>query len=287
MVVGVGRSGTTLLRLMLDAHPDLAIPPETHFIPRLTPLAHLSDARATFLRGIARSERWPDFGLDIEDLRQALERNGPLNVSDCVRGFFELYAAKFGKPRWGDKTPIYLWHMNAIQALLPESAFIHIIRDGRDVALSTQSVWFGKDRALADLAQRWVGGIATARRQAAALPRYLEIKYEDLVANPEAVLREVCAFIDLDFEPEMLTYTRTSAERLDALQPMRDAQGRVAVSAEHRRDIHSMTLKPPDPTRAARWRTEMSAADQAEYEAVAGAMLDALGYETGKNPGRD
>src|SRR5947207_10054330 len=81
-VVGVPRSGTTLVRLMLDAHPDLAIPPETHFLPKLIRLVQeadeAEDARAAALEFITTHRRWPDFGLEADDLRERLAGEGRL-----------------------------------------------------------------------------------------------------------------------------------------------------------------------------------------------------------------
>lgn len=143
-IVGTGRCGTTLLRLMLDAHPDLAISPETHFIP------HVAAARAgspnpavTFIKAVVGSRTWGDLHLDSQALGEAVRRLEPFTVGEALRLIYRLYAACFGKARWGDKTPIYFSQMSLIHRLLPEARFVHIIRDGRDVALSHSGLWFG------------------------------------------------------------------------------------------------------------------------------------------------
>src|SRR5438552_14137884 len=103
-VVGVARSGTTLLRVMLDAHPDLAIPHETHFLPSVLALG--SDAsRSEVFRVVAGCETWPDLALDAGDYRGAIETIDPFDAGEALRAFYRLYAARFGKTRWGDKTP--------------------------------------------------------------------------------------------------------------------------------------------------------------------------------------
>jgi len=277
VIVGVGRSGTTLLRLMLDAHPDMAIPPETHFVPELAGLSLLEDARGAFTRIATESERWKDFGVSAQELAAALH-GPPLDVKDCLRRFYALYARRFNKHRWGEKTPIYIMYMRDIEAVLPEAAFIHIIRDGRDVALSAQGLWFGGD--VEKLARRWTDTIRHARTVAATLPRYMELHYEALLADPEAELRRVCAFIGLAYDPAMLRYTETASERIGALQTVRDPAGKVIAAAERRRSIHAMTSSPPDQSRAGRWREHMPATDQRAYEAIAGPLLRELGYET-------
>ncbi len=137
-VVGVPRSGTTLLRLMLDAHSELAIPPETHFIPKLIKLCEKGsgDMRENALELITNHRRWPDFEISAEDLAERLDRASKLDATAVVRSFYETYAAAQGKTRWGEKTPQYLRMMGRIARTLPEARFVHIVRDGRDVALS-------------------------------------------------------------------------------------------------------------------------------------------------------
>jgi hypothetical protein len=280
VIVGVSRSGTTLLRLMIDAHPNVAIPAETHFLPALKAFMGLSDARTAFLSAIVGSAQWSDFGLSRADLEDDLSRAGPLEIADCVRRFYGRYAALRGKSRWGDKTPAYVQCMQDIHAILPESRFIHIVRDGRDVALSMRGLWFGVGDDVQGQARRWVSWIRVAQEQARALPHYCEVRYETLLAAPRAELARVCDFVDLDFSESMLHYHATAAARLSELQSKFDKDGLLSVSAERRRNIHSFTHVPPDESRAGRWKKEMSVADQRAYESVAGGLLRELGYET-------
>src|SRR5689334_4978208 len=135
-IVGLSRSGTTLLRLMLDAHPELAIPPETHFIPEGAKACQEPGApRAASLKGFPSTSTWSDFHLAADMLEARIASIEPFDLSDALRAFYGLYAERFGKRRWGDKTN-HLWNLKLIQSLLPEARFIHIVRDGRDVALS-------------------------------------------------------------------------------------------------------------------------------------------------------
>jgi len=92
-IVGVARSGTTLLRLMLDAHPQLAIPPETHFIPKLIKACEEGgDPHERVLELLTTHRRWPDYRLDAEELRERLDRIQPLTAGDAMRAFYGLYA---------------------------------------------------------------------------------------------------------------------------------------------------------------------------------------------------
>jgi Sulfotransferase family len=279
-ICGATRSGTTLLRLMLDSHPELAIPGETHFIVPMI--------KATWRRGqsadeladlIVASERWGDFHLDEAEVRARLRGVDPLNCADAVREFFRLYAERQGKERWGDKTPGYVRSMRLIQKVLPEARFIHIIRDGRDVALSVVPRSWGPS-TIEEAADNWRRRIEVARRQKPHLRHYLEVHYEDLVTDTEAVLRRVAAFCELDFDPTMLRYHERAAERL--AEKARDLQKPWGtITAESRIESHALAERPPQPDRVARWRTEMPEADRRAYEAIAGDMLTAVGYELG------
>src|SRR5689334_11583142 len=102
-IVGVGRSGTTLLRLMLDAHHDLAIPPETHFLPALLALGERTSPRAA-MEVMTRSDTWPNMGMTSDGLAHIFEGAESLSAAQAARAFFHLYSARFGKTRWGDKT---------------------------------------------------------------------------------------------------------------------------------------------------------------------------------------
>ena len=289
-IVGVPRSGTTLLRLMLDAHPDLAIPPETHFLPKLIRLvqqaAEGEDARARALELITTHRRWPDFGLDAGELRDRFAGEGALRPGDAARAFYEAYAAKHGKPRWGEKTPQYLKTLKRIATALPEAHFIHIIRDGRDVALSLLEVSWGP-KTIDAAAVQWTTQIRRARRKARSVPHYSEVRYEGLVADPEPIVRRVCSFCDLRFDPAMLDYHRTATERMEGLA--RDLElggGRDAIGASERARQHALVSEAPRGERAGRWRSEMEPRDVAAFEAIAGPTLAELGYELVETPTR-
>jgi len=272
-VVGTGRCGTTLLRLMLDAHPDLAIPPETHFIPAVARACRNAPAPTeTFLKTILSHRTWPDFHLDETLLRNRVNALNPFNLSDALRLFFQCYAERFNKPRWGEKTPVYSSHMRLIQQLLPEAHFIHLVRDGRDVALSVKEVFFGPKNT-EEAGRWWAHGIREAHYQARQLSHYLELRYEDLVQAPEDQLRKVCQFLDLPWNEAMLEYHKTSSERLNELEKIKDG-----ANASQRKGIHQWTTKPPQASRLARWKKEMTQPDRQAFESQAGDVLQEMGY---------
>ncbi|MCB0874677.1 MAG: sulfotransferase [Solirubrobacterales bacterium] len=284
-VVGVNRSGTTLLRMMLDAHPELTIPPETHFIPEVIRRANHENTRRRLIRSITKHPRWGDFGLDEDEFRARAKRVKPLTAAGAIRCFYELYAEKQGKPRWGDKTPRYMRAMPRIARALPEARFIHLIRDGRDVALSQRErVIGGQDVAMAAMAERWQRRIVAAREGAAEIRSgaYLEIRYEDLVTDTESTLRTVCDFIGIRFDAGMLDYHRRAEERLAEMnRDLDNSDSGVVRTADNRLAAHALTTEPPTTNRCGRWRSEMTGDEVAEFERGAGALLSELGYELG------
>jgi hypothetical protein len=279
-IVGVGRSGTTLLRMMLDAHSQLAIPPETHFIPDVVNACQHAERPSVelFIERILKSRFWPDFHLDPDQFRARIGGIQPFEIGAGLRVFYQLYAGRFSKHRWGDKTPTYLTQMRLIAGILSEACFIHLIRDGRDVMLSVRNLWFGP-QSIKEAAKTWVERIQSARKQAAQLPNYLEVRYEDLVLDTEPTLKKICTFIDLPWEPRMLDYHQTAAERLAEIsRDVKGTNGNVFATAEQRLSIFSLTKKPPEPARIGRWKNEMSATDRKQFEKIAGPLLVELGY---------
>lgn len=287
-VVGVNRSGTTLLRMMLDAHPELTMPPETHFVPELIDLAESGEATPEALVAtITKQREWGDFGVGEDELLDAFGAIEPLNAGDALRAFYSLYAARIGKPRWGEKTPIYVKSIRKIGRALPEARFVHVIRDGRDVALSI------RDRAVKEhpidrIAERWVRRIGQARRQSKHVPHYKEVRYEQLILETEPTLRGVLDFFELPWDDAVLDYHRQSAGRLEEMKRELPADGkRETLSVERRMATHARTTQAPDPSRVSRWREQMDREDRRLFESIAGELLAELGYAVGDGPGTE
>jgi hypothetical protein len=297
IIVGVARSGTTLLRLMLDAHPELAVTHEAGFIPMASNLTNplsrmfyrrlkntakdgswLNSLREEFFRTLTKSSTWDDFHIAKGAFAEALSHLEPFSISQGLRTFFRMYAMRFDKPRWGDKTPFYSQYLPVVQNVLPEAHFIHIIRDGRDAALSARGLPFSSDD-IEVIARNWVRQIRLARRDAPNCRHYLEIRYEDLLVNSAGVLREICEFIKLPYDPRMEDYYLHANERLDELGTAYKSDGAVFTTKDSRLRLHTLTSRPPEPKRIRRWKTEMGRDDLVTFERVAGDLLDELGYE--------
>ncbi|MBC7933396.1 MAG: sulfotransferase [Rubrivivax sp.] len=284
IIVGSPRSGTTLLRLMLDSHPELAIPPETGFLSLGSKFKGREDKlRERFFHALINHPQplpvWPDFEMDEETFQSALSEVKPFSVSDGYRTFYRLYAARFGKSRWGDKTPLYCLDIDAIRKTLPEARFIHFIRDGRDAALSLRRMWFSPGWEIETQAAYWRRCVLAARRAGAGRADYIEVRYEDLILNTRETLNQICTFIDLDYDDAMLRYYERAPERLKEHKGRSLPDGTVLRSQEQRLCQQKRTTQPLDPACVFGWKTAMSAEEKKRFRLFAGDLLRDLGYD--------
>jgi hypothetical protein len=277
-IVGVGRSGSTLLRLMVDAHPGIVITPETHWLrAAISDLRDRPDDPENAKRRILDDPSWADMGISGEQLEEVFAAHVPEEPMKTIRNIYSVYGQAHGVARVGDKTPLHGLIMYDIARAFSDAHFIHIIRDGRDVATSYRDLWFGPGNDPQDAAVFWMWRIREIRQQAQFVPNYLEVRYEDLVTDPEPVLRAIGQFISLPFHPSQLAAHERAAERLKELKDVQ--RGGETTFAELRQGIHHLTTRKPDPKRIGRWRSEMTDAQVKSFESVAGDMLADLGYE--------
>jgi hypothetical protein len=282
-IVGVPRSGTTMLRLMLDAHSELAIPPKTMFLNLFLRSNCKQLSIHEFVYQLADSPRWAVFGFEHDELINsmgAILKKSSANIPELIRSHYQAYAQKQGKTRWGgEKSGIQLKSMLEISLVLPEAHFIHIIRDARSVVLSLKKAYFTKNRNVVALANNWVTSITKAREKAQKLPHYVEIKYEDLVLSTELNLQSICKFIDLPYQSSMLNYYQNASSRLEELK--RDPQyGDYKTADEKINELFPLISKSPDISRIDAWKKELSFAEIREIESIAGKLLTDLGYKT-------
>ena len=257
-VVGMPFSGTTLLRLMLDSHPELAIPPGTRFVPRIALLQEQGVVdKDTFAKTILSVPTWSDLHIPNTVFLEELDKLVSFAPADGVRLIYRLYAYRFRKSRWGDKTPRYMYAINQISRLLPEAYFIHIIRDGRDVAASNRlhHSW-RRFQSFAAHAREWKRRIHASWSAALHCPRFVEVKYEDLVTNPEQVLNNLCAAIQLPFSPRMLDYHLTAEQRMQELQDCVQPQG--LLTRGQRLCGYDLLSHPPQTSEIGRWKQELA-----------------------------
>ena len=274
-VVGCNRSGTTMLRGMLDSHPELAVPPEAYFVvPLLNSRALVHDGRFdtnAFLADVQDRESFRDgWQLPAAAVETLVSEWHPHDAAEALSELYGCYAREHGKTRCADKTPQHVVHIDLLARSFPQARFVHLVRDGRNVVSSLLDYPHGPKRFV-DGVEYWRYRVSAGRRSGARLgpDRYREIRYEALVDDPEAVLRDLCGFIDLPYDAQMLAYHARAGELLEGL-----------ADPTHHRNIS----RPP--TRDIRdWRTAMSARQVQLFELLAGDLLDELGYErSGSTP---
>ena len=276
-VVGVGRSGTTLLAAILDAHPRLSCGPETNVLCSWPE----NDARR-----ILSPSAWPNRAVDylyaVEQFGRPIPENYGVpraavesylatqrpSLRAIVSALPELFMAENGKTRWVEKTPNHLLHVERIRQLFPTARIIRIVRDPRDVALSLEEMpWF--PGTFIDGIQLWRRNDARSRRFFETDEASYTLRYEDLVSDTEREMRSLCLFLGEDFEPQMLLRERSTrnVNRIGEPWKLKAAQ-------------------PIDPSHVERWRGRLRPEQNAIAEAVVGDRMMALNYRIERRPGR-
>ena len=266
-IVGNDRSGTTMLRLILDRGPDAAIPPESMFLTDFGAAFDAGGPRdAAAARRLMRAV-WEHPKVRLWALPGELPDVPPgLSGQDAYRFIaaapFEAYAAAHGKRRWGDKTPHYVHHVDHLLRVWPSARFVVLVRDGRDVALSLRRMPFGPNNAWA-AAQWWARGIRAGMRAQRDHPHaVLTVRYEDLARRPADEARRLCEFRGLRYADDMLALEKTDRARI-----VRDQAGWFPTLFD---GINTRAVE--------RWQRDMSRRDQRIFTALAGAELEQLGY---------
>ncbi len=254
---GAPRSGTTVLRKLFDRHPEICSGAETKlFVPA-----------AYNLEWLERS-----YGIPLAELTAMRDR------STSQAAFIDAFAARVrtdtGKARWAEKTPQNIRNLEWIAARFPEVSIIHIIRDGRDVVCSMRQHpdWRWVDgewhkalvpRSVESYARRWLADI-TAGLAWRDDPRYVEVRYEDLVADPQVVLRSVCDGIGAGHDAEWLA-------EVGQPTPVEENDGSPTKRPDYEGGLSAASV--------GRWRTDLSVDEQAEVERLCRPQLRELGYE--------
>src|SRR5579863_3403341 len=265
-IVGAGRSGTTLLRLILAGHPRIHIPPETWFIrdlvkelPLDVPLEEKQVIRAVEI--IIANYRWPDMKMDVDDFRASANLLKSPKLVDVIDLVYGEQLKRCGKPRFGDKTPCYIGILQELNTLYSRCKFIHLIRDGRDVAISTidmsQIKYYDRNEF------EWFSAMRYRREylNSDLAQQILEVRYESLVLQPEATIRQICEFLGEEFHPEML-----------------DWRNRIDLVPAREQSIHTKLVRPLSADAVGVWQHRLSGWECLAIEACLQRDLRWLGY---------
>jgi hypothetical protein len=264
-IVGVQRSGTTLLRMLLNAHSQVAIPEEARFLMPLLTYANIKRGldRSAILRlhaYLSTSREFDLWSYDRESFLADLARRDRLGLAEFVHLLYGSYARAQNKAYWGDKS-LFFRRIGVLHRILPSATFIHLVRDGRDVFDSWRR--FDPIRGNAPTAALdWRLKIGLIESTFARLPpeQLLTVRYEDLLQDPGQVMRSVCTFLGIEFEPSMLEFHRHSNQYI----------------GEH----HSkLIFKPIDASNQAKWRLSLSPDEKRTFDLIAGSTLAHHGYK--------
>jgi Sulfotransferase family len=271
IIGGCPRSGTTLLRTMLHCHPEVAIPRETHFV----------------LEAWRRRRSFGDFGQEANRIRLAkwiftreetqadrlaLEADeaisrlaaAPPTLGSLLATCFVMFADKEGKPRWGDKRPMYAERLATMLELFPSAYFIHVVRDPRACVASLRKLgWYdGHIAPMTELWERSLHGVEACRRKLAA-DQLLEVRYEDLVSDPERIARQVASFTGIAADESAVE----SMLRYHEYDETRDEQ------------YHSNLRRPIDPSLISSWKDAFTEEEIAFVEKATRPLMLHWGYE--------
>jgi len=257
-IVGVQRSGTTLLASLLNNHPDITVAQKATGFRIVTAINNMYDVwphnlqfeKEVILKWLIEN--------DVNDrLRELLDLENFANyttIQELLAGSIQKKLVSNGKQLWVDKAPNLQHYVNDVALLMPRAKFLHIVRDGRANADSMSRRSY---RHLKLSAQHWLDGNVqgVVNQQIMGSDHYLIIRYEDLLAQPEATLRTVCDFVGVDFKVAMLTPDSKDVP-------------------EEQQYVKSFL----DTSKIDSWRKKRSAKEIEQMETIQGGLLHTFGY---------
>lgn len=288
---GDGRSGTTLLCLILDSHPDLVVGPELHFggpknlgpyVLGCCELLIAKDPRAfgkglkqhpELKRGVQFVKRCHRFGVEFAELHRLVEQQMDASRSDLVRfedrcalinAVGEFRRSGSGVDRWGIKIMRDIGKLDAYGKVWPNAQFIHILRDGRDVAASQMlehGTWGYGDIKVA--AKKWADLISKTRKLAKPY-RMMEVKYEDLVVDSERTIRRLLDFLGVCWDESVLHHSRIDHS--------------LFANPYHHPSIATV-VNPINAFAVGRYRRDLTSDQITSFNRIAGETLAEFGYD--------
>ncbi len=279
-IVGCERSGTTMLRLILHSHANIAIPPQTKFIKKvykrrlffgnLSKLNNRSKILKWFTENHNNKTKIIDLDLDPSDIQNEIIKSGN-SLGSILSTIFKLYSKQNNKIRWGDKHPYYIKYLDQLFKLFPDAQVIHIVRDGRDAVASLKSMpWWKNDSIYSML--NWQEAIISGRKAKFKYgsDQFIEIRYEDIIDDPEKNIEILCNFLDEEFSPKMLEFYKIA----DTVVP------------DYKMEWHSDTKLNINSKKIGRWETDLELWESDLMNNKMEKELSLHNYEIPNSPGK-
>ena len=274
-IVGASRSGTTLLRLMLNAHSRLFLPRELKYFQTLHAPVDVEswtspvpdDTYRRLVRQYLEARR-DLFATDLDRLEAQIAEDPERTLRGPYRVVLEHLCRQHGKARWGEKTPHNLFYVDVLNDMFPGAKFIHVVRDPRAVTRSMNAIAYYSGETVFN-ALNWRRSIregATAFQDVLSPDQQLNVSYEDLVSAPEATLRTICHFLHEAYEPAMLRFYETAADHMPST--IRTPAIRNPVNQES----------------LSKWKTQLTRTEIEIVEVLCSAEMERLGYERLTDP---
>jgi len=280
-ILGNNRSGTSLLRLILTCHEEIVIPPESHFL-----LWNYNKYRfwqpengyENFLFDLFNSTKFETWGLDKQEVESFLNFRKPISYSQLCADIYILFGVKQNKiaSLWGDKNSLWIEKMPLLYSLYNKAKFIHIVRDGRDVATSYLDInqysgprhkYFPKlPNQIEQIAEIWNNNVLSISRFLSQIPthNYLEIKYEDLVCQNETVINTVLTFLNVPLSPSIFDYYEINKSK--HLEPEEFLGWKAKLN------------EPLDRSNVGKYKYRLAPSDIKIFEQIAAEALERYGY---------
>jgi hypothetical protein len=272
-IIGNPRSGTTLLRLMLANHKNIIIPPECGFAVWFYE-KYRSDVFSKtvvdeFVRDISTARKIETWNLDYAKLTEYIIKSNAVTYPQAVSAVYEFYGQSLGRSfhRWGD--------IDTLHAMYPLAQFVHIVRDGRDIACSYKVLGKSKSiskyapdlpASISEIALEWSQNIQKIRRSFEKLPgeQTFEVRYEDLVSQPSRELQKICQFLEEPYDPEMgLYYLRNQQEHQEPVEFLQ---------------WKAKTIERPTVSEVGKYKRELTGAEVEEFERISASILKTYDY---------
>jgi hypothetical protein len=267
-IIGCGRSGTSLLSRMLNNHPELAVPFESHilhtFYPLLDKYGDLSDFSniRLLIRHILKTGPIRLWHPPLDE-KLVLKHIQEYNFGGVFEGILKTYMSMEGKKYWAEKTPHNVNFIKEILQIFPSAKFIYMVRDGRDVAISYQEARFGP-KTIYGVSKLWNAYLSTYIRNKKHIPasqRY-ELRYEDLISHPDEILRKLCNFLEIDYCESMKEFYKNP----------------IVYQTDK---INAENLKKPlIADNAYKWKNKLKKSEALLFEKISQELLNKYSYET-------